>query len=777
VSTNDSSVTAFEAAWDYLWFALRHEESNWLGFVSARTYKPIDQLVLRAEDFIRPLQRGVERIIVKSVADLVLAMEAVTTQRPSRTALVWVDVRMTETSTEPGVLSLLVARMNEHRAAILRNPVGVVVSTTLRLFPSIATPAPDLWSVRSFAIDIDSEIPSNEPVAQMEVDLAIDALRSLAGTASSIGSIKIGTSSVGVATPWDSLAAKAFDLAEHDPVRAAEAAKAALAGEGRFGLSTILRLLDVIDKTISDPRSPSVSLARVEVLRSIFEQSSNPENGYPVLLAMAELTDRLADEQRFRDASRSAETQLEFARLLAVRFGESSDRIRDVSVSLNTAGGIAIRRGDLAKAGAHFSESLEIARVLLVQSGESEERLRDVAVAIDGVASVSVQQGDLKRGELLFREALSLSRSAVDRFGGSPGRLRDVWSSLNNLGEILEKQGDLSGARDCFQESLATVELARERIGESAENLRDEWLSLSRLGGVVRVEGDLATAGRHYERGLGIVRLLVDRFGEMSMLKRDLAIALGDFADIAERQANFFLAHGLYHEALEIAQFVVERFGESPESLRDLSVASNNCGDLAKVTDDLEAAKTHYGKALSLARLIVERFGESPDRLRDLPVALNNSGDVAGSPVVSAGYYFEALSISRNLLASFGESPERLRDLSIGLGKAGQIAKFGDDVGAAESYFAEALKVALLARDRFGELPERVRDIAVACRQLAEVAALQGNRDLASNQATEGLEHLERVPLTKRTLIDDQIRQSLVTLRDSLKVENPPSPT
>lgn len=172
-------MTGFEAAWDYLWFALRHEESNWLGFISARTFNPIDQLVLRAEDLIRPVNRGVERIVVKSAADLFVAMDAVTTERPSRIALVWLDVRMTETSPEPGVLASLVARMNEHRAAILRNPVGVVVSTTLRLFPSIATPAPDLWSVRSFAIDIDTEIPPDEPAVQTEVDLADNALRSL----------------------------------------------------------------------------------------------------------------------------------------------------------------------------------------------------------------------------------------------------------------------------------------------------------------------------------------------------------------------------------------------------------------------------------------------------------------------------------------------------------------------------------------------------------------------------------------------------------------------
>ena len=765
------SASGFESAWEYLWFSLSHDETSWLGFVSAKSFHPIDQLIQRAEDLVRPEGRAVERVIVKSDADIAVAMEVITSVRPPRIALVWIDVRMSETADSIPLLARLVSRMNEHRTSLLRGNRGVVLSTIRPLFVSIATPAPDLWSVRSFAIEIESEILSDEAAIQTEVDLANHALRSLAGSASSIGSFKISSSPVGVTSSFDSLAATAFDLVEHDPVRAAEVAKAALAGEGGFGLSTVLRLLDVIDNTISAPRAPSVSLARVEVLRSIFEQSSSLENGFPVLAAMAELTDRLAAEQRFRDASMSAEAQVEFARLLTARFGESPDRNRDLMVSLNTAGGVAMRRNDLARASSHFSESLSIARRLRTRSGESEERLRDLAVALDGVAAVSVQQGDLQEGESLFREALSLSRSGVDRFGGSPGRLRDLSSSLNNLGEVLEKRGDLKGAKECFEESLATVDLLRERFEGSAENLRDEWLSLSRLGGVLRAGGDLATAGQHYERGLGIVKLLIDRFGETPTLKRDLAVALGDSADIAERQGSYPHARELYKAALEIAQSLVDRFGESPESLRDLSVASNNCGDLEKVAGDLPLAKTHYGTALAAARLLVERFGESPDSLRDLSVALNNSGDVAENPVLSAKYHVEALSISRSLLGSFGGSPERLRDLLIALGKAGQITEFGGELATAEKYYEEALEVAQLARERFGESPERLRDVAVSCGQIGELAALQGKRELASNHVAEGIESLDRVPASQRIPIDDQIRQSLVRLSDSLKME------
>ncbi len=712
MSTTDNPQTAFEAAWDYLWFALRHEESNWLGFVSAKSYLSIDQLILRAEDLIRPINREVERIVVTSVDDLSLAMSAVTTQRPSRIALVWLDVRTAETSAGQGVLGLLVARMNEHRAALLRNPIGVVVSTTQRLFPSIATPAPDLWSVRSFAIDIDSEMPGDAPASRTEADLANNALRSLEGA---IGSFSIGTSAIGGADSFNSLAIEAFDLVDHDPVKAAERATAALEG-GRFGLSTVLRLLDVIDKTASVDRATAVSLARVEILGYVFEQASTPGNGYQVIVAMSQHTDRLGDAQRFREAGISAERQLKFSLMLESKFGESPEYSRHVSLALARVGDFAKAEGDLAAAISAYTIGLRNERFLLARDGESRERLQDLLLALARLGDATRDQGDLAFAQKQYGEALELARKLVERFGESPECLSNLSVSLDRVGDVTLTLGDLVRASELFVESLEFRRSSIRSFGDSPERLRGLLVSLIKVG--------------------------------------DVATKLGELA----------LANESYNEGLERSRQLLEHFGESPERLSDVSVSLERLGDVAIQKEDLALANTQYSEGLAIRRLSVERFGETPERLRDLSSSLVRVGAGStrrGDLVMAKDRFGEALAIRRSLVERFGETPERLRDVWVALNAFGDIAVLQGDLVSAEELFVECMERSNALVERFGETPERLRDVSVSLYRVGDVAERQGDLVLAKESVEEAVVMLDRVPESLRIPFDAEIRESL----------------
>jgi tetratricopeptide (TPR) repeat protein len=763
VSTNDSSVTAFEAAWDYLWFALRHEESNWLGFVSARTYNPIDQLVLRAEDFIRPLHRGVERIVVKSEADLFLAMNAVTTERPSRTALVWVDVRMSETSTGPGVLSLLVARMNEHRAAILRNPVGVVVSTTLRLFPSIATPAPDLWSVRSFAIDIDSEIPYDEPVVQTEVDLANDALSSLTGKASSIGSLKIGTSPVGVPTPWDSLAATAFDLAGHDPVRAAEAAKAALAGEARFGLSTILRLLDLIDKTVGVGRATAVSLARLRVLKQVFENSPNPENGYAVLAVMGELTNRFVSAQRLRNALDNAQSQLRFARAFVTRFGESPGSLTSLGLSLDKVGYVGNQSGIYNLYENIYGESLEVWRSLIERFGETEDRLVGLALSLEQAGDNYASRGDLVPALAMYEEALEIRRELANQIPEEFVSLHDLSGVLARMGDVRWARGDTLQADLFFDEAIEVAERSR-LLDTSSDSLRHISLLYGRLGDTAKSRGELGIALEKFLTGLQLRREISLQFGETPDRLRDQMAFLERAGSVAELQDNWPVAEGLYRSASELSMLLLH-LGENAETLSDASIMERRIGDSEKAQGRMFEAEQHHREALRMARMSLEKYGESPQRLRDLGYLLDRVTDHAEfrNDLHEAELLGEeSLEIRRDLVTRFGKTPDNLADLPLSLFR---LARLKRNKSEARLLAEEAVCVNLEVVDRFGHSPGRVQDLARSYGLLATIDLKRGDSKLAKIHIDHGLDALASVDEALRLPVDDRIRGALLEIQ------------
>ena len=102
--------------------------------------------------------------------------------------------------------------------------------------------------------------------------------------------------------------------------------------------------------------------------------------------------------------------------------------------------------GDAAIARQHFEESLALARRILEQFGETPERLRDVSVSLDKLGDLALKvDGDAATARQHFEESLALDRRILEQFGETPERLRDVSLSLNKLGDLaLKVDGDLA---------------------------------------------------------------------------------------------------------------------------------------------------------------------------------------------------------------------------------------------------------------------------------------------------------------------------------------------
>ncbi len=181
---------------------------------------------------------------------------------------------------------------------------------------------------------------------------------------------------------------------------------------------------------------------------------------------------------------------------------------RDKILAQYYLGGVAIRRGEYARAEAFALECASLANA----SGSPLWVAR--ALTMRGSIATSIGKNSDAKGYL--QESLAIIKEI--------GEKRSVALALNNLGTILRQMGELAEARPYFEESLV---IARE-IGYRQAIA----LSLSNLGQLAYVLGDSARAWGYFQESLVIARELGSRLLIISNLiyLGDAAIQLGEYA-------------------------------------------------------------------------------------------------------------------------------------------------------------------------------------------------------------------------------------------------------
>jgi tetratricopeptide (TPR) repeat protein len=139
---------------------------------------------------------------------------------------------------------------------------------------------------------------------------------------------------------------------------------------------------------------------------------------------------------------------------------------RDLSVSRNKLGDMAVAAGDLAGAREHFEAGLDIAVRLAAADPANTEWQRDLSVCHNRLGDVAVAAGDLAGAREQFQasldiaarehfqESLDIASRLVAADPANTGWQRDLSVNHNKLGEAAVAAGDLAGAREHFQASL-----------------------------------------------------------------------------------------------------------------------------------------------------------------------------------------------------------------------------------------------------------------------------------------------------------------------------------
>jgi len=170
--------------------------------------------------------------------------------------------------------------------------------------------------------------------------------------------------------------------------------------------------------------------------------------------------------------------------------GPGAERAR----ALNSAGSLARRQGDYARAVSLLEEALALGRALGDTPGS--------AGALGNLGLVAHARGEYARAAALHEEALALWRALGDA--------RGVSVSLGNLGRVALQQGDEARALALLEETLQL----KRRLGDT----RGLAGTLTSMGRIAARRGEYARAAALLEESLALKDALGDRLGRATAL-------------------------------------------------------------------------------------------------------------------------------------------------------------------------------------------------------------------------------------------------------------------
>ncbi|MBX7209925.1 MAG: TIR domain-containing protein [Verrucomicrobiaceae bacterium] len=308
------------------------------------------------------------------------------------------------------------------------------------------------------------------------------------------------------------------------------------------------------------------------------------------------VTEKLVIYRTLPDARGFAEQVHEQAQRLAQSDPANAAWQRDLSVSLNKLGDLAIAQGDLPAALRWHTECHGILQRLAQSDPANAAWQRDLSVSLNKLGDLAIAQGDLPAALRWHTECHGILQRLAQSDPANAGWQRDLSVSLNKLGGLAIAQGDLPAALRWFTEDLDIAQRLAQSDPANAGWQRDLSVSLEKLGDLAIAQGDLPAALRWHTECHGILQRLAQSDPANAGWQRDLSVSLNKLGDLAIAQGDLPAGLRWFTDAKAIAQRLAQSDPANAEWQRDLSVShfklyqfANKSGDEAMAGRELRA--------------------------------------------------------------------------------------------------------------------------------------------------------------------------------------------
>ena len=419
---------------------------------------------------------------------------------------------------------------------------------------------------------------------------------------------------------------------------------------------------------------------------------------------------------------------------------------RDLSLSLEKLGDLAVAQGDLPGALQRFTDGLAIRERLAASDPANAAWQRDLSMSLNKLGDLAVVQGDLPSALQRFTDGLAIREGLAASDPANAAWQRDLSVSHNKLGDLAVAQGDQPGALRRFTDGLAIAEHLAASDPANAAWQRDLSVSHNKLGDLAVVQGDLPGALQRFTDGLAIAERLAASDPANTAWQRDLSVSLNKIGDLAVAQGD--LPGGLqrFTDGLAIRERLAASDPANAAWQRDLSVSHIKLGDLAVAQGDLPGALRRFTDGLAIAERLAASDPANAAWQRDLSLSLNKLGDLAVAQGDLSGAlrrFTGGLAIRERLAASDPANAAWQRDLSVSHFKLGDLAVAQGDLSGALRRFTGGLAIRerLAASDPANAAWQR--DLSVSHFKLYQCAQKSGDEARAVAELTACFSVLE----------------------------------
>ncbi|MEJ2851874.1 CHAT domain-containing protein [Saccharothrix sp. CCNWLW140] len=233
---------------------------------------------------------------------------------------------------------------------------------------------------------------------------------------------------------------------------------------------------------------------------------------------------------------------------------DNAEYQRDLSISHDKLGDLAMARGDTGTAEQHYQASLDIAQRLATADPDNAEYQRDLSVSQNKLGDLAMARGDTGTAEQHYQASLAIRERLATADPDNTQYQRDLGVSHNKLGDLEVARGDTGTAEQHYQTSLAIAQRLAAADPDNAQYQRDLSISYDRLGDMAAARGDTGTAEQHYQADLAIAQRLAAADPDNAQYQRDLSISYERLGDLEVARGDTGTAGQHYRAGLSILE-------------------------------------------------------------------------------------------------------------------------------------------------------------------------------------------------------------------------------
>lgn len=233
--------------------------------------------------------------------------------------------------------------------------------------------------------------------------------------------------------------------------------------------------------------------------------------------------------------------------------------------------------------------------------------LRNLSITLNKLGDLAVAQGDLAGALRCFTEGKIIAERLANSDPENAAPQRDLSVSVGRLGDLAVAQGDLAGALHYFTQGKIITERLAAGDPTNAAWQRDVSVALYRLGGLAAALGDPDTALLRYSESKTMFERLAARDPSNAAWQRDLAVSFNKLGDLAMEQRDLPSALRCFTQCKTIFEQLAASDPTNSEWQRSFAGSIDKLGDLAVAEGDLAAALQCFTQSKS----IIERLAAS----------------------------------------------------------------------------------------------------------------------------------------------------------------------